>query len=107
MKRNDTHHYHSITRQHVDSMLTELVRNGARIAGNNPWEISTRQSGVKLRSEWSEVALTLVVTLTGRDWYVPNALIWETIDGLVSAIRSHSDESESVILCSQSSKTGK
>jgi hypothetical protein len=67
----------------IDAMLAELKKNGAKIIGNNPWEIDTRQSGVKLRGSWSECTATLSVTLTGKDWYVPSSMIWDTIESLM------------------------
>ena len=84
--------YPKVVRQSVDAMLNELMKNGAKITGNNPWFIDTLQSGVKLRGEWSEDASTLSVTLIGKDWYVPSSRIWETIETLMSQLKEQPDQ---------------
>ena len=83
MKGQGTRIYPNVVRQRVDAMLDELIKNGAKITGNNPWDIDTRQSGVKLRGTWSEETATLLVTLTGKDWYAPSSMIWDTIENLM------------------------
>ena len=66
MKGRGTRTYHNVVRQSVNAMLDELRKNGAKITGNNPWFIDTRQSGVKLRGEWSEDASSLVGNAYGK-----------------------------------------
>ena len=73
-------------------MLDELMKNGAKIAGNNPWVVDTRRSGVKFKGEWSENTSTLLVTLVGKDWYVPSSRIWETIETLMCHLNEHADQ---------------
>ena len=84
--------YPKVVRQSVDAMLNELMKNGAKITGNNPWFIDTLQSGVKLRGEWSEDASTLSVTLIGKEWYVPSLRIWETIEPLMSQLNEQQEQ---------------
>ncbi len=84
--------YPKVVRQSVDAMLNELMKNGAKITGNNPWFIDTLQSGVKLREEWSEDASTLSVTLIGKEWYVPSSRIWETIEPLMSQLNEQQEQ---------------
>ena len=82
MKGHGTRSYPNVVRQRVEAMLDELIKNGAKITGNNPWVIDTRQSGVKLRGESSADTSILSVTLIGKEWYVPSSMIWETIETL-------------------------
>ena len=84
--------YPKVVRQSVDAMLNELMKNGAKITGNNPWFIDTLQSGVKLRGEWLEDASTLSVTLIGKEWYVPSSRIWETIEPLMSQLNEQQEQ---------------
>ena len=84
--------YPKVVRQSVDAMLNELMKNGAKITGNNPWFFDTLQSGVKLRGEWLEDASTLSVTLIGKEWYVPSSRIWETIEPLMSQLNEQQEQ---------------
>ncbi len=86
-----THYYGNITKQKIEGILKELQNNGATIAGNNPWDVDTHRSGVKLRGEWTEATLNLAVTVTGSDWYVPSSKIWGTLDDLMHHIGEMSD----------------
>jgi hypothetical protein len=92
MKGHCTRTYPNVVRQSVDAMLDELMKNGAKITGNNPWFIDTLQSGVKLRGEWSEDTSTLSVTLIGKEWYVPSSKIWETIETLMAHLNDQPDQ---------------
>ena len=92
MKGHGTRTYHNVVRQSVDAMLDELMKNGARIGGNNPWVVDTRRSGVKFKGEWSENTSTLSVTLIGKEWYVPSSRIWETIETLMSQLNEQPDQ---------------
>jgi|GEM_PF-959527 hypothetical protein len=92
MKGHGTRIYPNVVRQRVDAMLDELMKNGATITGNNPWVIDTRQSGVKLKGEWSEDTSTLSVTLIGKEWYVPSSMIWETIETSMSQLDELPDQ---------------
>jgi len=75
--------YVNIDKGKIDTMLNILCSYGAEITGSNPWEIETYQHGVVLRAEWNETALTLSISVTGRNWYVPNETIWSNIDSLI------------------------
>lgn len=86
-----THYYENITRQIVDAMINELLTSGATITGENPWHVNTNQSGVKLIGEYTEENLTLAVTATDHDWYVPCSMVWERVDTLIHQIREIPD----------------
>ncbi len=105
MTRSDFRTYPNIGRHQIDVMLGELLINGATITGNNPWHIDTRQSGVKLRGEWSEDSSTLSVTLTGKGWYAPSSVIWRTIESLISQISGPLASDETSVNVSKQSFT--
>ncbi len=85
------HRYGNITRQKVDVILRALQDEGGAISGDNPWEVDTHQSGVKLRGRFNEAASSLEVTITGRDWYVPCSMVWRKIDALMCCIQGLPD----------------
>ena len=75
----------------VDALLRALRQNGAAVSGDNPWEVDTHQSGVKLRGRLNEGASNLEVTVVDRDWYVPCSIVWRKIDELVHCARAMAD----------------
>jgi hypothetical protein len=78
-----THRYESMSRQKVDALLRALRHYGAAVSGDNPWEVDTRQSGVKLRGRLDEAGSSLEITVVDRDWYVPCWTIWRRLDQLI------------------------
>jgi len=89
-----TRNYANVDKEKIDEMLNILSSNGAEITGRNPWEIETYQHGILLRAEWNETALTLSVSVTGRNWYVPNETIWSNIDSLMLDMLIKSSEND-------------
>ncbi len=87
MRDYGTHNYDGISREKVEAILGELTARGAAVTGNNPWAVETQKHGVLLRGEWNEATLTLAITITGADWYVPRKAAWETIDSLMRHVR--------------------
>jgi hypothetical protein len=83
--------YGSITRKKVDVMLRALQSDGAAISGDNPWEVDTHRSGVKLRGQLNETASYLEVTVVDRDWYVPCSMVWQQIDALMRRVQTLPD----------------
>jgi len=74
--------YARVSAQVKDQLLTKLHGEGMSVTGNNPWDLDTRQHGVKLRAVWDARAqeLKLVVT-TGKVWGLISCPdIWEKID---------------------------
>jgi hypothetical protein len=78
-----TRNYVNISKDNIDNMFNVLLSYGAVITGNNPWYIETCHHGVILRAEWNEVASTLTVSITGRNWYVPHDIIWSNVDSFM------------------------
>jgi hypothetical protein len=91
MEECGTHQYGNISRQKVDAIIKELKAHGATVTGVNPWDVDTHQHSVKLTGEWTEATVTLAVTVTDRDWYVPCQKVWEMIDDLMHHIQGLSD----------------
>lgn len=83
--------YGNITKVKIDQILKALRDKGAAISGNNPWDVDTHNSGVKLRGEWNESTSILSVIVTDKDFYVPCSKIWDFIDPLIHHISSLSD----------------
>jgi hypothetical protein len=88
MSDYSTHRYENIDRGNVDELLRALRQNGAAVSGDNPWEVDTHLSGVKLRGRLNEGASNLEVTVVDRDWYVPCSMVWQKIDELVHRARA-------------------
>ena len=82
------HIYDGIDQTKMDGIIAALSDNGAVVSGNNPWDVDTKKSGVKLNGSWDKAASRLSVTVTDKDWYVPCGTIWSTIDDLIHHIQS-------------------
>ena len=82
----NTRKYNLIDKTKIDTMLKELTSNGAAVKGCNPWNIVTHQHGIVLSAEWNEVVMTLVVSVTHRNWYVSYKTIWNIIDSLIKQL---------------------
>ena len=54
MSDYSTHRYENMDRGKVDALLRALRQNGAAVSGDNPWEVDTHLSGVKLRGRLNE-----------------------------------------------------
>jgi hypothetical protein len=89
--------YPNITQQKVDLMLAEMRRQGMTVTGSNPWDVDTKQHGVKLRGAWNGGTRTLSVIVTDKAWYVPCGKIWEKIDGLMPHIQELPDHEVAAI----------
>lgn len=83
MRGCSTHNYNNISRAKIELMINELIARGCIITGQNPWDVAINQHGILLRVDWNEVASTLTVSITGRNWYVPHETIWSNIDSLM------------------------
>ena len=88
MKDDTRHRYGNIDRHKVDFMLTSLRQSGATVSGDNPWEVDTHQSGIRLMGQLDEGASILEITLVDRDWYVPCSMVWQKLDELVRDLQA-------------------
>lgn len=82
-----THNYDNISRQEVDAILEALQDDGATITGDNPWDVETVKHRIKLRGVWKEESLTLAVTVTDHNSFIPCFMIWANIDALMQHIQ--------------------
>lgn len=86
------HHYANITQAKVNAIMDALKKSGYNVTGNNPWDVDTKQYGVKLRGTWNSANLTLSIIVTDKWAIVPCNKIWEKIDPLINHISSLSDK---------------
>ena len=82
--------YERITTRVKDALLAKLRAEGMAVAGDNPWNINTRQYDVKLRAVWdpSEQVLKLIVT-SGKGGYLGLVTcdeIWKKINPIMREI---------------------
>jgi len=79
--------YDNIGRSEIERMLGALTSHGFTLTGQNPWHVDTHRHGVILKGEWDEDASTLALSVTGRNWYVTHAMVWDQIDSLLRKIQ--------------------
>ncbi len=79
--------YDNIGRSEIEMMLHVLISQGFTIRGQNPWYVETHHHGVVLKGVWDEAASTLTLSVTGRNWYVSYAMVWNRIDLLMRSIQ--------------------
>jgi hypothetical protein len=53
------------------------------VTGNNPWDVDTRDHGVKLRAVWDQAARLLMVIVTAAGTFVTPTAIWDKLDPLM------------------------
>lgn len=87
MQRHRILTYVNINKVKIDIMFKALVGRGARITGQNPWDIDTYHQGVILRAEWNEATSTLAVSVTHSNWYIPREKVCSQIDLLMHDIQ--------------------
>ena len=86
----DVKPYPGVTERVKNTLLAKLRTEGMAVTGDNPWNIDTRQYGVKLRAVWDPKAqfVKLIVT-TGKGGYwgmVTCTEIWKKIDPIMKGV---------------------
>ena len=79
-----------VTERTKNALLAKLRTEGMGVTGDNPWNIDTREYGVKLRAVWDPKAgvVKLIVT-SGKGGYlglVTCAEIWKKIDPIMKEV---------------------
>jgi hypothetical protein len=87
MRNCDTHIFNDISKSGIEAILKGLSGNGSLVTGTNPWDVDTRQHGVRLRGNWLEEASQLTITVLDADWYGPKKKIWDRIQCLILLVR--------------------
>lgn len=64
----------------IQAILTALQQGGAVVTGDNPWDVDTRQHGVKLRGTWDPNSGMLVVEIVDSDFVAPCSRVVSAID---------------------------
>ena len=78
--------YPNITQVKMDIILNALKNEGASVVGNNPWFVDTHKFGVQLRGSWDANSETLSIIVTEKNFLVPCAQIWKSIDPLLQGV---------------------
>ncbi len=79
--------FENITKSRIEAILRGLIDHGSVVTGINPWDVDTRNHGVRLRGDWIEESSELTITITDADWYVPEKIIWENIESLIRLVQ--------------------
>jgi hypothetical protein len=79
--------FENITKSRIEAILKGLIDHGSVVTGINPWDVDTRNHGVRLRGDWVEEASKLTITIIDADWYVPGKIIWENIESLIALVQ--------------------
>jgi hypothetical protein len=87
MRNCGTRTFENINKSSVEAILKGLIDHGSIVTGINPWDVDTRNHGVRLRGDWIEEASKLTITITDADWYVPGKTIWENIESLIRLVQ--------------------
>ena len=87
MRNYGTRIFENIDKSRVEIILKGLIDHGSVVSGINPWDIDTRNHGVRLRGDWIEESSKLTITITDADWYVPGKQIWENIESLIRLVQ--------------------
>jgi hypothetical protein len=87
MRHHGTRTFDNITRSKADAILSGLIAHGSIVTGTNPWDVDTRNHGVRLRGTWNEASSKLTIMVTDADWYVPQKSIWENIESLMRIVQ--------------------
>ena len=87
MRNYGTRIFENINKSEVEAILKGLIDHGSVVTGINPWDVDTRNHGVRLRGDWIEEASELTITITNADWYVPGKMIWENIESLIRLVQ--------------------
>lgn len=84
----DVRTYPRVTPQIRDTLLAKLHAEGMTVTGDNPWDIDTHQSDVKLRAAWNPKAQTLkliVLEGTGGFGFICDK-VWEQLEPRLKSI---------------------
>lgn len=83
---DDTRSFGPFTKDQADAMLAKVKSQGMSITGNNPWHIDTNTHGVKFDATYDGSNIT--IKITGSNFYVSNAKIWDKLDPLMNAAKN-------------------
>jgi len=87
MRNYGTRIFENIDKSRVEIILKGLIDHSSVVSGINPWDVDTRNHGVRLRGDWIEESSKLTITITDADWYVPGKQIWENIESLIRLVQ--------------------
>ncbi len=86
VRNHGTRTFDNVNRSRIDAIFKGLTDHGSLVSGANPWDVDTRNHGVRLRGEWNEGTSKLIITVTDAAWYVTGKRIWENIESLMKKV---------------------
>ncbi len=87
MKKWGTRTFENISENRLDTILNALAEHGSLVKGNNPWDVETKNHGVRLRGEWNRELSRLTITVMDANWYVTRNTVWENIESLMKIVQ--------------------
>ncbi len=87
MRNCGTRTFDNIDKPRIDAILRGLADHGSLVTGTNPWDVDTKDHGVRLRGEWDQEASKLTITVTDADWYVTRNKIWKNLESLLRVVQ--------------------
>ncbi|MBF0273975.1 MAG: hypothetical protein HQK84_01955 [Nitrospinae bacterium] len=74
------HSYENIDKVKINAVIEAMKRKGYEVTGDNPWQVDTQVSRVKLQGSWDETTLTFTVIVTDMRWPATCKKIWKELD---------------------------
>lgn len=68
----------------VDALVKRVAAKMA-VTGSNPWNLDAGAHGVTLQASYNPTSELVTVTITGKNFYVSDAKVWEKLDSLMPA----------------------
>jgi hypothetical protein len=100
---DDTKTFGPFTEAQAQAMLAKVKSQGMSVTGNNPWHVDTNTHGVKFDATFDGSHVT--IKITGSNFYVSNAKVWDKIDPLMNAAKNISGDDGAIATKSAASKT--
>jgi hypothetical protein len=89
---DDTKTYGPFTEGQAQAMLAKVKSQGMTVTGNNPWHVDTNTHGVKFDASYDGTSIT--IKITGANFYVSNAKVWDKLDPMMQAAKNISGAGE-------------
>jgi hypothetical protein len=99
---DDTKTYGPFTEGQAQAMLAKVRGQGMTVTGNNPWHVDTNTHGVKFDATYDGTSIT--IKITGANFYVSNAKVWDKLDPMMQAAKNISGAGEASSSASSAQK---
>jgi hypothetical protein len=98
----DSKTYGPFTEGQAQAMLAKVRGQGMTVTGNNPWHVDTNTHGVKFDASYDGTSIT--IKITGANFYVSNAKVWDKLDPMMQAAKNISGAGEASSSASSAQK---